>query len=1084
MKSKKGFRVLYLLLAVFLFVQQPITVFAQEIGKNETETTEIQDNLVKKDVDSQIDEAIETNDSSEQAETTELQEQSNTEESTNNETLVVAPQAETTVVNFQVGQNETSESMNLSLRKIDETEWTTYTFNGSASQVTLENDVEYQFVINYASTHGSNSRNVLYKINGSRLVTDGSSLTIEMATYNSAQIAEFFKITQGTGFFNVLINDFTNIKQAIYKPSGYAKYFTTNPDRYKQNIVLYDEDGTVLPYQSISPTWGYKYIIPAGKEYPFVVSGDGIATAKGVAKESGSNKIVLEASENCTVENLTGKIFSTIFLEAESSIEFTQLISGSQIEILAADGLTTFIGGNNILKYLFNDDDATEANLTVKVSAPGTADIELAIQVTPAGDFTITNLTEVEKDASKIVVQTEGSERKIEIQQMAVGEITAIENGRAVIDFPALEAIANRNSIVTDAVNRYDGKLRVINSSGQKVYFESLMPVVGDNSNFYVLRGGSATRMFDYYRKIYNPAMEAAGETGKVIPEEDITPWNAKIVYDFENIVGKSMYDAMLELYQTDPDLIAEFGNITDLTELPDEEIYNSLIGGGQDTSFPGYPANSWGGNPNADYAYQADGNYFHVKETDQKMLALYLRASFTQAVSVSLDSNLYPLSSIGAGDEGLRYSSYISGTEKNKEIMREFATAYPSIEASGSIDFPNFSAVADQGVIFAAYQGTNILSGLNLEISVRDTQQGEVITRYVDENGIEISQADRQTGDVGSEYTTSAININGYTLDSTNLPDNSKGEFTPETITVIYVYKKSNTVDPPTQRGIVITRFVDQNGTEIAGRRRQTGSIGSNYITNAISIAGYTLDETKLPANASGQFINGTILVTYVYNKNDSPSTEDALVITRFVDQNGIEIANIKRRYQSGNIGDPYTTKPIEIPGYVLDLSKFPANASGFFTAETIYVTYVYKKIDTNPIIPSEQATVTTRFVDQNGNEIATSRTQNGVVGTDYTTQPIDILGYSLDPTRLPENANGQFTVEPIIVTYVYQRITSGGTIPNTGSPITTGTTPTTSKNLPNTGTKNSEYLIVLGVALLGILGGLVVIKRRKMNS
>ncbi|MGH1647984.1 MucBP domain-containing protein, partial [Enterococcus gilvus] len=90
------------------------------------------------------------------------------------------------------------------------------------------------------------------------------------------------------------------------------------------------------------------------------------------------------------------------------------------------------------------------------------------------------------------------------------------------------------------------------------------------------------------------------------------------------------------------------------------------------------------------------------------------------------------------------------------------------------------------------------------------------------------------------------------------------------------------------------------------------------------------------------GTFTNQEQIVTYVYTKNTVPPVKTGNVITNFVDEEG---KNLKSSTQSGNVGDRYTTKPIDIAGYTLDKTKLPVNASGTYTEEEITVVYVYKK-------------------------------------------------------------------------------------------------------------------------------------------
>lgn len=69
----------------------------------------------------------------------------------------------------------------------------------------------------------------------------------------------------------------------------------------------------------------------------------------------------------------------------------------------------------------------------------------------------------------------------------------------------------------------------------------------------------------------------------------------------------------------------------------------------------------------------------------------------------------------------------------------------------------------------------------------------------------------------------------------------------------------------------------------------------------------------------------------------------------------------------------------------------------------------------------PIQTGTVTAKYVDSEGNELAQSESIIGNVGTRYTTQPKDIDGWTL--IEVPSNASGLFTQEPITVRYVYQR-------------------------------------------------------------
>lgn len=91
------------------------------------------------------------------------------------------------------------------------------------------------------------------------------------------------------------------------------------------------------------------------------------------------------------------------------------------------------------------------------------------------------------------------------------------------------------------------------------------------------------------------------------------------------------------------------------------------------------------------------------------------------------------------------------------------------------------------------------------------------------------------------------------------------------------------STTEPTTQAptapqgpvGTVAVNFVDNNGNTLAPSFQFTGSAGTLYQTTARNITGYTLVET--PANASGNFVDGTVTVNYVYT--DGVSIEEESV-------------------------------------------------------------------------------------------------------------------------------------------------------------------------------------------------------------
>ena len=147
------------------------------------------------------------------------------------------------------------------------------------------------------------------------------------------------------------------------------------------------------------------------------------------------------------------------------------------------------------------------------------------------------------------------------------------------------------------------------------------------------------------------------------------------------------------------------------------------------------------------------------------------------------------------------------------------------------------------------------------------------------------------------------------------------------------------------------------------------------------------------------------------------------AKVVTKHVDEEGNEIAN--KVEQSKRFFENYTTTPATINGYAV--KTVPANASGTVDAEEIVVTYVYK--------PAE-AKVITKYVDEDGKEIAPITEQGKKFFEEYETEKKNIEGYEIK--TVPENAKGIVNKEEIIVIYEYKMVkdptTSDENIPQTG--------------------------------------------------
>ncbi|EAE7010317.1 LPXTG cell wall anchor domain-containing protein [Listeria monocytogenes] len=267
------------------------------------------------------------------------------------------------------------------------------------------------------------------------------------------------------------------------------------------------------------------------------------------------------------------------------------------------------------------------------------------------------------------------------------------------------------------------------------------------------------------------------------------------------------------------------------------------------------------------------------------------------------------------------------------------------------------------------------------------------VTVKYVDGDGNELATSDTLNGKIDAPYQSTAKSITGWTVKTT--PTNANGVFTNANQTVTYMYEKADGAP-------VTVKYVDGDGNELATSDTLNGKIDAPYQATAKSLSGWTVKTT--PANANGIFTDTNQTVTYVYEKADG-----APVTVKYLDGDGNELATPDTL--NGKIDAPYQATAKSLSGWVVKTT--PANANGAFTDTNQTVTYVYEKADGAP--------VTVKYVDVDGNELATPDTLNGKIDAPYQSTAKSLSGWVIKTT--PANANGVFTDTNQTVTYVYEK-------------------------------------------------------------
>ncbi|MGH1585469.1 MucBP domain-containing protein [Lactiplantibacillus plantarum] len=315
----------------------------------------------------------------------------------------------------------------------------------------------------------------------------------------------------------------------------------------------------------------------------------------------------------------------------------------------------------------------------------------------------------------------------------------------------------------------------------------------------------------------------------------------------------------------------------------------------------------------------------------------------------------------------------------------------------------------------------------------------GDITVQYLDENGQQLAADSVLSGQgqLGQPYETSPLNINGYTVKSTQ--GNTTGTYTVQPQRVVYIYER--TAGQP-----VTAKYQDQDGKSIHPDVVHSGYLGDNYSTEQLAIDGYTFNAVQ--GDVSGTFGTTAKTVTYVYTENTPtiPDTQGTVTV-HYVTKDGIKLS--EPTVLSGKTGTTYQTVPLTFTDH--ELVGQPENAMGLFTADNVDVTYVYQATDTtgtDDIIDPEEPEQPTKPIKPV--EPTTPETPNEPGTT--VTQPDRIK-----PTQPAVAVKPVATVKPALKSAAAQ-----ASLVKTTSPVTEH-----SAQLPQTDEQTGKLAVILGPLL-----------------
>ena len=226
-----------------------------------------------------------------------------------------------------------------------------------------------------------------------------------------------------------------------------------------------------------------------------------------------------------------------------------------------------------------------------------------------------------------------------------------------------------------------------------------------------------------------------------------------------------------------------------------------------------------------------------------------------------------------------------------------------------------------------------------------------------------------------------------------------------------------------------VTVNYYIQDGS---GRKLADEVVIDGYMGDVYSTAEYTRDDfygyqlVEVPENVKGVMTDKPIHVDYYY------VLKSAKVIVNYIDTNNNPVADTE--VINGKVFDEFETHRKDIKGYnlvdvnnnmetetkvqsffrsvakALFADKALDDVSGEMQENVVIINYIYDLRD---------ASVVSDYVDENGNKLADSETQETKYFADYTTEAKEIKGYELKET--PVNAAGKIDADETVVTFVY---------------------------------------------------------------
>uniref|UniRef100_UPI00066E3846 MucBP domain-containing protein n=1 Tax=Streptococcus anginosus TaxID=1328 RepID=UPI00066E3846 len=336
---------------------------------------------------------------------------------------------------------------------------------------------------------------------------------------------------------------------------------------------------------------------------------------------------------------------------------------------------------------------------------------------------------------------------------------------------------------------------------------------------------------------------------------------------------------------------------------------------------------------------------------------------------------------------------------------------------------------------------------------------KGNVVVDYQDKQGNTISPRIVDTPDtsVGTAYDTTdhkpstitTADGASYRIDPTATQGQESGRVVEGTTRVIYVYDK---LEKPVEKyGNVVVDYQDKQGNTIAPRivDTPTSRVGTYYDTTdhkpttitADDGTTYRIDTNATQGHESGQVVEGTTRVVYVYDKVEKPVEKKYGDVTvEYKNKDGVTIAPKVTDTPRSEVGTDYDTKDqrkntittVDGKKYKLDLTATQGAETGKVVEGNTNIVYYYDLVPDAP--EKKYGDVTVEYKNKDGMTIAPKviDTPRSEVGTDYDTTDqrketittVDGKKYKLDLKATQGAETGKVVEGNTNITYYYDLV------------------------------------------------------------